>query len=177
MPRNRTPLREQSFLIFSIVVGVLIGILIVLLLPVLVGHGRQLQPGFVVVVALVVIVAAVLARQTIGKRLVGDRIEVALREHDAKWQHGRVTVSQAHLSFQPYLLQIRIPSGDRIELEVSEFGEDTGQRPPLRSIWRLNPQLHIVQLLTNRGPRELAALPSQIAELRKRLSDPETTVP
>lgn len=178
MPRNRGPLREQSFLIFSIVCGLLIGILVVLVVLGVFGHGRQLQPGLVlvvVVVALVVAVCAVLVRQVIGKRLVGDRIEAALREHDGKWRHGRITVGFGQLSFQPYLWQVRIPSGDPVELEVSELGEDMGRRPPLRKMWSMNPQLHIVQVVTNRGPWELAALPSQIEELRTLLSEPEAT--
>ncbi|WP_343317371.1 hypothetical protein AAFM46_08265 [Arthrobacter sp. TMP15] len=178
MPRNRGPLREQSFLIFSIVGGMLIGILAVLVLPALFGNGREVKPGLllvVVVVTLVVAAFAVLLRQIIGKRLVGDRIEAALREHDGKWRHGRITVGYGQLSFQPYLWQVRIPSGTPVELEVSELGEDTGQRPPLRKIWSMNPQLHIVQVVTNRGLWELAGLPSQIEELRTRLSEPEAT--
>lgn len=105
------------------------------------------------------------------------RNRTPLLEHDGKWRHGRVTVALTHLSFQPCLWQVRMPSGDPLELDVSELGEDTARRPPLHSIWRLNPQLRIVQLLTNRGRLELAALPSQIAELRKLLDDPEAIVP
>ena len=178
MPRSRGPLREQSFLIFGIVGGMLIAILVVLVVSAIFGNGREVTPGLlllVVVVTLVVAAFAVLLRQFIGKRVVGDRIEAVLREHDGKWRHGRITVGYGQLSFQPYFWQVRVPSGATVELEVSELGEDTGRRPPLRKIWSMNPQLHIVQVVTNRGLWELAGLPSQIEELRTRLSEPEAT--
>lgn len=178
MPRNRGTLREQSFLILSIVAGMLIGILVVLVVPAIFGNGREVTPGLLLVVVVVTLVVAafgVLLRQVIGKRLVGERIEAVLREQDGKWRHGRITVGYGQLSFQPYLWQVRIPSGAPVEMEVSELGEDTGRRAPLRKIWSMNPQLHIVRVVTNRGLWELAGLPSQIEELRTRLSEPEAT--
>ncbi|MCZ2404812.1 hypothetical protein IV498_16930 [Paenarthrobacter sp. Z7-10] len=178
LPRNRIPLREQGFRIFSYSLGLLIAIAIMVLLPVL--SGRAVHPGAVlvlVVIVLVFAVPAVLIGQRMGNRLTGDRVEVALRRPNGGWQHGRVTVSRAHLSFQPYRWQIRIPHGRPIELQVSELGEDTGRRPPLRQIWSINPQLRIIDVATDQGPKELAALPSQIKELRDRLTDSRTPEP
>ncbi len=50
------------------------------------------------------------------------------------------------------------------------IGPDTGRRPPLRHLWSVNPQLHIVTLDSTAGHFEFGALPSRIAELRRRLS-------
>jgi hypothetical protein len=51
----------------------------------------------------------------------------------------------------------------------SHLGADTGRRPQLGEIWSANPQLHIVDLETDQGPKELAALPSRLTELHVRL--------
>jgi hypothetical protein len=122
-------------------------------------------------IGVILAVSGMLVGLLIARRLIGDRIEVALREHDGRWRHGRLTVTPGHLSFQPYLWQVRIPKGDPIEFEVHHIGEDTGRRPRLRQMWSVNPLLRIVDIETDKGDREVGMLKHQVEELRQRLSE------
>lgn len=172
MPRRKTPLREQKVLIGSLAVGALLGTGIVLV-PRLLARDSALPPGVVVVIILVtlLIVAAGLALGlALGRRIVGDRIEVAMREPGDRWRHGRLTVAPGHLVFQPYRWQMRIPKGSPVEIDVDELGDDTGRRPSWKQFLSINPQLHIVDVASPQGDRELAALPSHLEELRERLA-------
>ncbi|MCZ2404248.1 hypothetical protein IV498_13930 [Paenarthrobacter sp. Z7-10] len=63
-----------------------------------------------------------------------------------------------------------MPHGRPQELEAKELAEDTGRRPRLSHILSINPQLHIIDMATDYGPKELAALPSQITELKDLLN-------
>ena len=172
MPRQKTPLREQTFRFAGIGVGLLIGLLVVLL-PQLFGSGRSLPPAVIFIVigiALVVAIGGMALGLAVGGRIVGDRIEGAMREPGGRWQHGRLTVTPGHLSFQRYRWQVRIPRGAPVEIDVDELGDDTGVRPSWKQIMSINPQLHIVTVSSPQGARELAALPSHLKELRERIS-------
>jgi hypothetical protein len=174
MSRRKQPLREQSFRIGTIAVGLVLGFAVVFLVPALTGADSRLSGGAlttVIVIAVLVAIGAVALGLLIGRRIVGDRIEVAMRDSGRKWRHGRVTVTPGHLSFQPYWWQVRIPAGPAIEMDVNVMGEDTGRRPPLKQIWSVNPQLHIVDIEGSHGSWELAALPSRLTEMRERLAN------
>ncbi|WP_411699065.1 hypothetical protein [Conyzicola sp.] len=172
MPRRKTPLREQTFRIGGMFVGLLLGLLIVLV-PTLLGRGPDLPPAVIAIVigfALVIAIGGLALGLALGRRIVGERIEAALREPAGRWKHGSLTVTPGHLSFQPYRWQMRIPRGAPIEIDVDELGDDTGVRPPWKHVLSINPQLHIVTVASPQGNRELAALPSHLEELRERLS-------
>lgn len=176
MPQRRAPLREHTFRIVMLVVLPLIvlvgGFIIMVTLP-----GRALPAGALwipLAVVLVFFAAALALGLFIGKRLVGDRIELAFRAPGGKWRHGRVDISPGILTLQPYWWQLRFRSGDPITLHVNGLGDDTGRRPKPRQWWSLNPQLSIVRLDTDEGEYEVAALPSHLAELRERLLEGST---
>ena len=83
------------------------------------------------------------------------------------WPHFQASLWPHFRTSSTY--QVRIPKGEPLELRVTRLGVDTGRRPQFRQIWSVNPQLHIVDLETDRGPKELAALPSRLMELQVRL--------
>jgi hypothetical protein len=149
---------------------------LIVLIPGLFRGDRALPPAviaIVVVIALIIGIASVALGSVVGRRLVGDRIEVAMREPGGKWRHGRLTVSPGHVSFQPYRWQMRIPHGRPVEMDVKSLGDDTGRRPSWKQIMSVNPQLHIVEVASLQGDREVAALPSHLEELRERLAGPQ----
>ena len=173
MPQNRAPIREQLFRIVGLIVGFVVGIVAVVVVEIVLGLDTGIWLTtliFGIVLAIGIVVAGAVVGGRLGQRLVGDCIEVAMREQGSKkWRHGRLTVGRGQISFQPYAYQVRIPKGEPLELRVTRLGVDTGRRPPLRQIWSVNPQLHIVDLETDQGPKELAALPSRLMELQVRL--------
>ncbi|MBG6215349.1 hypothetical protein RCH23_003289 [Cryobacterium sp. CAN_C3] len=175
-PRNRAPLRESGFRIASQLAGVVIGLVVVLVfLPQIIG-GQVKIPwwAFVAgsVLGVAIAVAATIVGLLLGRRLVGDRIEGAVREPGSKWRHGRLEVGGDAIVFERYRFQLRIPSGVKQRFDDVILGEDTGRRPPFRQLWTINPQLHIVSLDAQQGHFEFAAMPSQIQELRDRLHEP-----
>jgi hypothetical protein len=168
-------LSEQTFRIASIGVGAVLGIGVVFLLFTASGF-PDLPPTAIIIgvaVALVVAIGATVVGLAIGRHMVGDRIEVAMREEGGKWRHGRITVTPGHLSFEPYFWQVRIPHRSPVEIDVDRLSEDTGRHPPWNQMWSINPQLHIVEVASSEQVRELAALPSHVKELRERLSGQE----
>jgi hypothetical protein len=168
-------MREFAFRVVSPLAGIVIGLGIVVVVISLLG-GRLKIPWWVIagafVFMLAIAAAAVVGGLLIGQRLVGDRIEAALREPGNKWRHGRLEVEGDAVVFEPYLLKVRLPSGVKQHLDRVSVGEDRGHRPPLRQLLTINPQLHIVSIDAEQGRFELAALPSRIRELRNRLGDP-----
>ncbi|MDH2442396.1 hypothetical protein QDR37_00395 [Amnibacterium sp. CER49] len=175
-PRDRQPLREQRFRFLTIAIAGAVGITIVYVVQAI-GHHRPISPIALLIAvpfALVIGVPGILIGQRIGRGIVGDRIEVAFREPGTtKWRHGRLTISPGQVTLERYRWQVRIPSGDRREYGVTGL-DDTGQRPSLRQIMSVNPQLHIAVLHTTAGDLELAAFPSRITELQRRLGEPGT---
>ena len=177
MARRRAPWREYRFRILSIAVGVVVGILVVtVLLPLVTGQRLVLGWGLPVGVLVVVLIAVGggLLGLRLGDRLVGDRIEGALREPGGRWRHGRVTIDGDTVTFERYRFQMRIPSGKKQRFDNVRLGADSGQRPPLRTMWSINPQVHIVSLDADQGHFEFAALPSRIEELHERVAAPQT---
>jgi hypothetical protein len=176
MPRRRAPLRENAFRFVGIGVGAVLGIVIdVVVLP---RHdAKNVLPwwvwGIFIVVVAAIGLAATAGGLAIGRRIVGDRIEAALRKPGGKWRHGRFTLTGDSVVFEQYRFQMRIPSGKKLELDDVRLGEDTGKRPPLRKLWTINPQLHIVTLDARQGHYEIGALPSRIAEFQERLQEPQ----
>lgn len=172
MPRNRTPLREQTFRIGTIVGGPLIGIVVVIAIAATGGFG-SVPPGIVLVALSGVIVLFALALViglVIAKRLVGDHLEVAYRAGDDKWRHGRLDAARGRLVLQPYWWQLRIPTGDPIVLEVADIGRDE-RKPKPSQWWSLNPQLRIIDVTTDKGEFEIGGLPSHLTELRQRIAE------
>ena len=172
MPK-KIPLRQQTFRYASLAVGLLIGLALVFFFQRATGRSIELPPGvivFVIIFVIVVAVGSIALGQLIGRTVVGDRFEVAIRTPGEKWRHGRLTVSPGHLSFQQYRWQLRIPRGAPLEWDIVSLGEDTGRRPSLKQVFSINPQLRIVDLVTQHGTEELAILPAQLDELRERLN-------
>lgn len=166
----RQPLREHSFRIITVLVSMVIALACVFfIVPAVTGRPER-GPFWAYLVGLVVglaVAAGLLSLGiAIGRCLVGDRIEVALRQPGEKWRHGRLTVSPGTMTFERYRWQMRIPSGEKTPLTNVTLGPDTGQRPPLRHLWSINPQLHIVSLGSDQGQFEVGALPSRIDRLR-----------
>ena len=174
LPRRAAPLREHTFRIAGLVISMVVSIASFAIVLLLLNQGRAI-PASVLTIALPIVIAIAGAGIAIGlllgRRIVGDRIEVAFRDPGGKWRHGRLSVGHRRVVLQPYLWQLRIPSGESREFEVVDLGEDTGRRPPLRQLWSVNPQLHIVELETDRGQFEIAGLPSHLTELRERLDE------
>jgi len=178
MTEKRPLLKGRGLLMIGGGIGLVIGTVVILL----VLNGRppdERPPAAVIAIAWVVGVVLAAGGMLIGlliaRWLVGDRIEVALRERDGGWRHGRLDVTPGHLSFQPYLWQVRIPRGKPIEFEVHHVGADTGRRPPAREMWSVNPLVRILDLETDKGDREVGVPKHQVEELRKRLGEPSRT--
>ncbi|MGT2426489.1 hypothetical protein [Amnibacterium kyonggiense] len=164
--------RELAFRFVGPIIGVVIGVGVVGAVTALSGS-RLLPPGLLIGVlagAAVVALGATAVGLLIGRRIVGDRLEVALRVPDARWRHGRLEADADRSTFHPYVWQVRIPTGEREELGPTAIRPDAPRRPALRTIWSLNPQTRIVTLETARGPVEVAALPSRLELLRQRLA-------
>ena len=175
MPKNRQPFRENGFRIVSSLVGVVIGLVVVFMLRGSDGGHRGPLWAYVVGVVVAVVVAGVglLLGLLIGRRLVGDRIEAAVRQPGEKWRHGRFVVERSSATFERYRWQVRIPSGKKTDFTGVQLGDDTGQRPPLRQLWTINPQLHIITLDSDQGRYEVAAMPSRLQQFRERLGEPQ----
>ncbi|MFZ7086569.1 hypothetical protein [Curtobacterium sp. RRHDQ10] len=177
MPRRRQPFREHAFRIITPLVGAIVGLLVAFLLPRLFDGDHPQSVWAYLIGGLVFLLFAgggIFLGLAIGRKVVGDRIEAAVREPDGKWRHGRFEVDPGGVTFERYWWQIRIPSGKKTTFSGVHLGDDTGRRPPLRQIWTINPQVHIVSFDSDQGHFEIAALPSRIDELRDRL--PETNV-
>ncbi|MDB6427898.1 hypothetical protein [Curtobacterium sp. 20TX0008] len=175
MPRRKQPLKESAFRIGVTVVGMIVGLTVAfLVLPAVTGDDER-GPLWAYVVgaalAVVVGVGALVLGLAVGRRLVGDRVEAALREPGGKWRHGRFDVAHGGTTFERYRWQLRIPSGRKLFLTGVGLGPDTGERPPLRQLWTINPQLHVIGLDSDQGRYEVAASPSRLELLRDQLDE------
>ncbi|WIB65837.1 hypothetical protein [Curtobacterium sp. MCBD17_040] len=182
MPRNRAPLREQRFRLAVLAASLVAGFGIAALIPSLIdphtSSHRQHHSAGVIALSLIIVLVLVLAGGVIGlllgNRLVGDRIECAVREPGTKrWRHGRLSINGTSLTFEQYRFQMRFVVGKRQQFTDVQVGDDMGRRPPVRQIWSINPQLHIIDLTAFEGRFELAALPSRIRELQDRVREPQ----
>lgn len=177
MAQDRLPLRERSFRIVMVLIPLAVAIVAIAFAPVITGDSWskdwELNIG-AIGVSVLVLAAAIVIGALARRRIVGDRIEVAIRRPgESQWHHGRVNVDVGHMTFQPIAIGFRGEPRGPVQFDVKAIEVDRGRHPSLRQIWSINPQLHIVQVDTNHGPRELAALPSRISELRRRLESPE----
>jgi|GEM_PF-2660783 len=177
MPRDRQPFREHGFRIVTMLIGMVVGVVAAFfVLPAVTGRENR-GPWWVYALGLAIVVlvggAALLLGLALGRRIVGDRIEAAIREPGERWRHGRFTVSPTGVTFERYRWQMRIPSGKKTEFTEVRLGPDSGRRPPFRHLWTINPQLHIVTLDSEQGQYELAAMPSRLQEFDRRLDEPQ----
>lgn len=172
MPRDRQPLREHRFRIATMLIGMVVGLGVAfLIVPAITGEDRSgpwWAYGIGIGVAAVVGALALTLGLWIGNRIVGDRIEAAVREPGGKWRHGRFSFGQDGVTFERYRWQMRIPSGKKTLLTGVRLGPDTGQRPPWRQFWTINPQLHIVTLDADQGHWEVAVMPSRLRSFGER---------
>ena len=170
-PKRR--LTENLFRVGSLALGSLIGAVIVAIVVGIVARGRISPVVLLLVVAVLFLltIPGLVLGLVLSRRIFGSRIEGAMRLSGDKWTHGNLSAGPSHISFQPYLWQVRIPSGEPVEFDVTTLGDDTGRRPPARQIWSINPQVHIVDVVTPDGVTLLAALPSRIAALRAHLGE------
>lgn len=160
--------KDHLGVVISMAVGLLVGTLAVAFMWY--RGGVEVPPwllALVLVGGVVVVIAAAALALAVGKTLVGDRVEVAVRvPGDKKWRHGRLTVIPGGLRLEPYRWQVRVPTGEQIDLRDVELGEDVGRRPPLRQMWSINPALHVIRLGSDQGELELGVLPAHLARLR-----------
>lgn len=178
MTPNRPPMRQYVFRLVAPLLGVVVGVIVVVALidwehP----HSKGARlPGWVLPLAIMVVVvvwvAAAVVGVIVGRSIAGRHVEVALRRPGQKWAHGRLTFAAGAFTFERYRFQMRIPSGDKTTYRIHGVGEDSGRRPSLKNVWTINPQLHIIELETDRGPLELGALPYRIPDIRERLTQP-----
>jgi len=87
MPRTRTPMRENAFRIVAFAAGPLIALIVGL---VVLGSSGGLEsiplPFLVLAVAIFLLVSggAIAVGVLLGRKMVGDRIELAFRERDGR---------------------------------------------------------------------------------------------
>lgn len=174
-PRSNL-LREQAIRFIGPAIGAIIGfgLIFVVVNNVFQGHA----PSFVIylmvgacIISFLVVAVVIVVSLRWREKYSGDRIEGALRDPDADWTHGSMAISAGRLSFQPYFDKVRIPTGEAIELAVHAISDNTADRPSVRDIRMINPQLNIIHLTTSRGPKDLAVLPSRIDEILRRLTE------
>ncbi|MFJ3385158.1 MULTISPECIES: hypothetical protein [unclassified Curtobacterium] len=177
MSRDRQPLREHGFRVVTMVIGMVVGLAAAFfIVPAITGRenrGPFWAYGLGFALAILIGGGALVLGLAIGQRIVGDRIEAAVREPGAKWRHGRFTFVPGGVTFERYRWQLRIPSGKKTTFTGVRLGEDTGRRPPWRHLWTINPQLHIVTLDSEQGRYEVAAMPSRLRAFERRLSEPQ----
>ena len=153
-------------------VGLLLGLGVILLVSTL-GSDEPIPVGLLVGIgagALVVAVGATFLGLLVGRRVFGQRLEVALRvAGESAWQHGRLEARPGCFEFIPYKWQIRFVSGPATLYQVRAVGEDTGQRPSKKQLWSVNPALHVVDVETERGGVQLGLQAHQVAEIRQRI--------
>lgn len=173
MSGQRPPLvKGQGVRFASIGVGLVLGLGIVLIVmtvatdePVPVGVLIGIGAG-----ALVLALGATFVGLLIGRRVFGQRLELALRPAgETRWQHGRVDAAPGRLVFTPYKWQVRFISGSPTQYEVLAVGEDTGRRPSKKQLWSVNPALHVVEVETDRGTLQLGLQGHQVDDVRQRL--------
>lgn len=171
-----TPWREHGSRYIATAVGFLIGVGLI----VVVGGKNlwSLLPWWALLIVLIVGLALLLGATTIGlligQRLVGNKLELAVRAGGGKWRHGRAELQGSRLTFWPYYWQIRVPKGDREELLITGLDQTHSRRPALRELIALNPQARVVRAETASGPIEIAALPSRLHSMASTIATSAT---
>ena len=176
---QKAPLfRGQGFRLASVGVGLVVGLGIVLIVQAATSN-EPLSSGFLLgggAVGLIIAVVAVVVGLLLGRRIFGQRLEIALRTAgETKWQHGRVEVSPGHMRFRRYKWQLRFASGEPVDFLVDEVGTDSGERPSKKQMWSVNPSLHVFEVKTDQGTLQLGVQAHQVDDLRSQLES-ETTV-
>jgi hypothetical protein len=112
--------KGQGFRLGSIGVGLVIGLTTVVVTQA-VTSDEPLSSGFLIGISfgLVLVVAATAVGLLLGRKVFGQRLELALRPTtETKWRHGWVEASPGHLRFHRYKWQIRFVSGDPVDFAV-----------------------------------------------------------
>jgi hypothetical protein len=165
-------IKGQGVRFASLGVGLLLGLGVILLAMTL-GSDEPIPVGLVIGIgagSLVLAVGATLVGLLLGRRVFGQRLEVALRPAgESKWRHGRLDARPGYFEFTPYKWQLRFVSGPTTQYQVHAVGEDTGQRPSKKQLWSVNPALHIVDVQTGRGALQLGLQAHQVEEVRQRI--------
>ncbi|WP_314100606.1 hypothetical protein [uncultured Frigoribacterium sp.] len=119
---------------------------------------------------LVLAVAATAVGLLLGRKVFGQRLELALRPTtETKWRHGWVEASPGHLRFHRYKWQIRFVSSDPVDFAVQAVGLDSGKRPSKKQLWSVNPSLHVIDIDTDQGPLRLGLQSHQVDTIRTQL--------
>jgi len=165
-------IKGQGVRFASLGAGLLLGLGVILLAMTL-GSDEPIPVGLLIGIgagAFVLAVGATLIGLLVGRRVFGQRLEVALRPAGAsKWQHGRLEVTPGYFEFTPYKWQVRFLSGPATQYQVRAVGEDTGQRPSKKQLWSVNPALHVIDVETERGALQLGLQGHQVEEVRQRM--------
>jgi hypothetical protein len=175
---QKTPLfKGQGFRLASIGVGLVVGLGIVLVVRAATSDA-PLSSGFLLgggAAGLIIAVVAVVVGLLLGRRIFGQRLEIALRTAgEKKWQHGRVEASPGRLRFRRYKWQLRFISGEPVDFLVDEVGADSGARPSKKQMWSVNPSLHVIEVKTDRGTLQLGVQSHQVNDVLSQLQ-PVTT--
>lgn len=163
--------KGQGFRLASIGVGLVIGLIAVVVTQA-VTSDEPLSSGFLIGISfgLVIAVAAAAAGLLLGRKVFGQRLELALRPAaETKWRHGWVEAWPGHLRFHRYKWQIRFVSADPIDFAVHAVGLDSGKRPSKKQLWSVNPSLHVIDIETDQGPLQLGLQAHQVKTIRTQL--------
>ena len=172
-PRGRVPLREQTFRLPPVYIAAAVFIvLLVLLLPVF--ERAHIPPVLLLLIGalfLIVLFGTTAIGLSIGRRIVGDHVEVAIRAPGERWRHGPLAVRPGHSLSRRTQFNFTSHPGTQSSLTKTN---SVKTRPGARAYVRFGSSIlssHIVQAKTDLGIRELAALPSTLEELRERLNE------
>jgi len=163
--------KGQGFRLASIGIGLLIGLVAVTVIRA-VTSDEPLSSGFLIGTgfALVIAVVAAAAGLLLGRKIFGQRLELALRPAaETKWRHGWAEASPGRLRFHRYKWQVRFVSGDPVDFIVHTVGSDSGERPSKKQLWSVNPSLHIIDIDTDQGPLQLGLQAHQVDTIRTQL--------
>lgn len=169
--------KGQGFRLASIGVGLLIGLIAVVVTQA-VTSDEPPSSGFLIGISfgLVIAVAATAVGLLLGRKVFGQRLELALRPAtETKWRHGWVEASPGHLRFHRYKWQIRFVSGDPVDFAVHAVGLDSGKRPSKKQLWSVNPSLHVIDIDTDQGPLQLGLQAHQVETTRTQLQPADSS--
>lgn len=74
------------------------------------------------------------------------------------------------MRFHAYKAQIRFMAAAPVDYVLEEVGAASERRPSKKQLLSVNPALHIIDVVTDRGPLELGVQAHQVEDVRARLA-------
>lgn len=164
--------KGQGFRLASIGVGAVIGLTAVIVMRA-VASDEPISTGFLIGVGagLAIALAAAVVGLLLGRKVFGQRLELALRSAaDKKWRHGWIEASPGFMRFHRYKWQIRFISSKPVDYIVHEVGVDSGQHPSKKQMWSVNPSLHVIEIDTDQGVLQLGLQAHQVDDVLTQLA-------